>query len=64
MTGQNKSKIDWKTIFVGVGTLGTVMVAILEFSAASNSSVNSSIGDLKDRVCRLEAIQGIGNCKR
>ena len=64
MTGQNRSKIDWKTIFSAVGTLGGLMVAILGFSAASNSSINSSIGDLKDMVCRLEAIQGIGNCKR
>ena len=64
MTNPNKSKIDWKTIFAGVGTLGAVMVAILEFSAASNASVASDIRQIETRVCRLEAVEGIGICKR
>lgn len=64
MTGQNRSKIDWKTIFAGVGTLGAVMVAILEFSAASNADNEARHSASEMRICRLEAVEGIGICKR
>lgn len=64
MTGQNKSKIDWKTIFAGVGTMGAVIIAILEFNTAANSSADARLQSIEMRICRLEAVEGIGICKR
>lgn len=64
MINHNKSKIDWKTIFAGVGTLGAVLVAVLQFSASSNSAADLRMKELEIRVCRLEAVQAIGPCKR
>lgn len=59
-----KSKIDWKTIFAGVGTSGALIMAILQFSAASSEANENRIKSLETRICRLEAVQGIGDCKR
>jgi len=64
MMTQNKSKIDWRTIGTAIGAIGALIIAYLQFATAAESANNIRMKALEMRVCRIEAVQGIGECKK
>lgn len=61
---QSKSKIDWRTVGTAIGAIGGLLIAFLQFSTASETATDLRMKALEMRVCRVEAVQGIGECKR
>lgn len=61
---QNRSKIDWRTVGTAIGAIGGLMIAYLQFSTASETATDIRMKAVEMRVCRLEAVEGIGECKR
>jgi hypothetical protein len=61
MTAPKPPPPHYWTTLIALGSLGLSALGLL---MASNKSDTEATERLRDRVCRLEAVEQIGDCKR